>query len=307
MIKMRVAQAASSEYYSKWGEPGDQRKGDTSKDTFTGELDIVNWSGNWNYCFRAFDPKKAEQIAAFMEAACKNAYIGYSQNNGASPRTTLYDEVSKNGWNAAKVNVKVNCDCSSLVACACNAAGIKVSKDMWTGDEYKLLSETGAFEILVDSAHTKTGDFLRRGDILLRSGHTCVAIDDGIELDPYQYVATGDVNLRKGAGTQYAKIKVIPKGATVYVMTLNGTWAQVDYAGDIGYASLRYLGEVRKMTAVDDLWMRTGAGVIFPKIQVIPKGQTVQATGFTRKYLGTTWYQIVYNGRTGWGSGKLLK
>ena len=304
---MRLAQASSSEFHSKWGEPGDQRKGDTSKSTFDGELNIVLWGGTWDYMFRAKMLGVAEKIATFMEAAAKNPYIGYSQNNGASPRTTLYDEVSKNGWDASKVNVKVNCDCSSLVSDAINAAGIPISKDMWTGDEYQLIMATGAFDVYTNDAYTKCGDFLKRGDILLRSGHTAVAIDDGIELDPYKYIATGNVYLRKGPSTKYSEICTIPKDSTVYVLTLNGNWAQCVYNSKIGYASLNYLGEVRDFRATGDVWMRSGPGILHKGLQVIYKGTKVKGTGYSKNVLGTVWYECSYNGITGWCSGKLLR
>ena len=58
--------------------------------------------------------------------------------------------------------------------------------------------------------------------------------------------ATGNVWLRKGAGTDKAKLIVIPQGATVYKTgridkVLLTTWHEVIYAGKQGYASGKYL------------------------------------------------------------------
>ena len=55
--------------------------------------------------------------------------------------------------------------------------------------------------------------------------------------------ATGDLNLRAGAGMRHAPIAVIPAGATVEIgdCMANRVWCEVTYGKKSGYASKRYL------------------------------------------------------------------
>ena len=54
-------------------------------------------------------------------------------------------------------------------------------------------------------------------------------------------VAEAAVNLRAGPGTQYPVIGSIPSGATVDIAGCTGSWCQVDFAGETGFANRRYL------------------------------------------------------------------
>lgn len=144
------------------GTRGDQ----TGKEVMT-----QTWSsgGTWTYVFRAKSDAVANKIANAMKAACANNNIGYSQ----SDRRSLYNIVSKNGWNIGGAG-KCNCDCSSLVAVCVNAAGIRVSADMYTGNEKAILEASGAFTTYSAAAYTKQAGNLMTGDILLRAGHTAI-------------------------------------------------------------------------------------------------------------------------------------
>lgn len=51
---------------------------------------------------------------------------------------------------------------------------------------------------------------------------------------------TGNVNMRTGAGTDYAKITTIPKGTNISVLSVGSGWTQVSYAGMTGYISNSY-------------------------------------------------------------------
>jgi len=53
--------------------------------------------------------------------------------------------------------------------------------------------------------------------------------------------ATGDVNLRAGAGTGNGILKVIPKGGSLTVLSVGGSWSQVKYSGTTGYISNQFL------------------------------------------------------------------
>lgn len=149
------------------GKAGDQTLKEVYKRTW--------YSKPWHTVFRAKSPEIAEKIAKAMEQACANNNIGYDQYQ----RTTLFELAKAKKWNISKVDKKCETDCSALVAVCCNAAGVTVSKDMYTGNEKSVLKGTGKFNIFTDSVYTKSSSYLRRGDILLGTGHTAIVLSDG--------------------------------------------------------------------------------------------------------------------------------
>ena len=110
-----------------------------------------------------------------MEQACANNKIGYDQ----SQRTTLYTQAKACGWDLSKITTACETDCSALVAVCVNAAGITVSKDIYTGNEKAALVNTGKFTVLTGSKYISSSTYLKRGDILLASGHTAIVLSNG--------------------------------------------------------------------------------------------------------------------------------
>lgn len=149
------------------GVAGDQ----TGKEVCTREW----YNKSWISVIRAKDSKIAEKIAKAMEAACANDKIGYDQ----SQRTTLYTEAKAKNWDLSKITKACETDCSALVAVCVNAAGVTVSKDIYTGNEESALKNTGKFEVLKESKYLTSDAYLKRGDILLSNGHTAVALSNG--------------------------------------------------------------------------------------------------------------------------------
>lgn len=141
------------------------------------EVSIRVWYNRpWNKVLRAKNPSIAEKIATAMEKACKNDYIGYDQNQ----RTTLYNLAKVNGWKIDDIKTPCETDCSALVAVCVNAAGIKVSGDIYTGNESTALLKTGEFELLDAPKYLTTDEYLKRGDILLYEfHHTAIALENG--------------------------------------------------------------------------------------------------------------------------------
>lgn len=218
----------------------------------------------WIAVIRPKDSGVAEKIAKAMEAACANDNIGYDQ----SQRTTLFALAKENGWNIAGIKTKCETDCSALVAVCVNAAGIAVSKDMYTGNEQQSLANTGKFEIHTDSSYTGKADKLKRGDILLGKGHTAIVLSNGVAAGAMgnsgnncsksnyvtrtdknlsgTYTTTENLNMRNGAGTGYSIITTIPKGSKVtcngeYSTIGNTKWLRIQYGGKKGYCSGNYL------------------------------------------------------------------
>lgn len=151
-------------------------KGGTAGDQTGKEVCVRNWYNKpWASVIRPKDSAQAEKIAKAMEQACANDKIGYDQ----SQRTTLYSKAKAANWDLSKITAACECDCSSLVAVCVNAAGISVSKDIYTGNEKTALANTGAFTVLTDAKYISKPDYLKRGDILLCSGHTAIVLTDG--------------------------------------------------------------------------------------------------------------------------------
>ena len=164
---VKIGHARSSETKSKNGVAGDQ----------TGnEVSVSDWySAPWLAVFRPTNKIIAERIALFVERACANDNIGYSQND----RLSLYYACAVAGGHVEYISQGVNCDCSSLVACACISAGLVVNPSMTTADEESILMGTNAFEKLSQRQYIQSYDFLKRGDILWKNGHTAVVLNNG--------------------------------------------------------------------------------------------------------------------------------
>ena len=145
------------------------------------EVAVREWYNRpWNKVLRCKDSKKAEKIATAMEKACKNNFIGYDQ----SQRTTLYSLCKANGWKIEDIKTPCETDCSALVAVCVNAAGIKVSGDIYTGNEANALLRTGEFELLSAPKYLLSDEYLKRGDILLYEfHHTAIALQDGMKAE----------------------------------------------------------------------------------------------------------------------------
>ncbi len=226
-MSVMIGHAGGNEWGGIYGgNPGDQ----------TGtEVYIRTWyNADWNLMFRPKDPKVAEKIATAMEQACANDNIGYNQNN----RVSLYYAAKEKNWDISKVAKKVDTDCSSLVAVCCNAAGLPVSKDNWTGAQRENLNATGAFVMYSAKKYLRQEDYLKRGDILLHEGHhTAVVLTNGNKTEPnVNYTGKGigyatalsDMNIRTGAGTSYPVIQAVNAGTKLEVLEkLSNGWYKV--------------------------------------------------------------------------------
>lgn len=163
-MTVMIGNARISEKGTVNGSKGDQ----TGKEVMT-----QSWSsgGTWQYVIRPKSSTVASKIATAMKQACSNNNIGYSQ----ADRLSLNTLAVKNGYKLNKVG-KCNCDCSSLVAVCCLAAGVKVSPTMYTGNELAVLKGTGKFTVYTSADYTKSDKKLKIGDILLRKGHTAIVV-----------------------------------------------------------------------------------------------------------------------------------
>ena len=257
------------------GVAGDQTKKEVCTRTW--------YNKPWTAVIRPKDSTAAEKIAKAMEQACANDNIGYDQYQ----RTTLYTLAKANNWDISKITTACECDCSSLVSVCVNAAGISVSKDIYTGNEQSALKATGKFDIYTDSKYIGSGSYLKRGDILLGKGHTAIVLTDG----------------DKATENSVANVETISKPHSTAVAT---TVKAIDSARNF----LKSLDGTYEVTA-SWLNVRSGAGVTKQKMVAIPMGTNVRCYGYYTAVLGTNWLcvQFTYNDvkYTGFVSSKHLK
>lgn len=219
---MRIAQASSSENFTRYGKAPNQRRTGASRakpeGNLDGELNVVNWSGGWECVYRAIDDGVADRIANFMYRAVSNGnYIGYSW----SGNTGVFDALkAKNSTDPMDIDALVNCDCATLVGAAVYYSGIKIDglRDLVTWKMNEILMESNAFIKLVSEDLCENGKGIRRGDILWRSGHTAVALDtapdyNGEPMIYYQKFTFNGVSISAGTpGTRAVqKSKAIGK------------------------------------------------------------------------------------------------
>lgn len=273
-MAVRIGHASISENGNA-GWDGKAKAGDqTGKEVCTRDW----YNKPWTAVIRPNDAAAAEKIAKAAEQGAANNNIGYDQ----SQRTTLYTQAKACGWDLSKIATACETDCSAFVAVCVNAAGIAVSKDIYTGNMLSTLKNTGKFTVYTSSQYVAISDNLKRGDILLGSGHTAVVLSNGTK-------AGGS----SGGGTQpatpVAGTKVTAKEAAQKKDSkLAGTYQ-----------------------ASTDCHMRTGAGTAKASLFIIPSGTKVKNYGYYSKASETKWLYIHFTLKnvtyTGFTSEKCLK
>ncbi|MBX4164263.1 SH3 domain-containing protein [Priestia megaterium] len=120
-------------------------------------------------------------------------------------------------------------------------------------------------------------------------------------------VTASTLNVRSGAGTNYASIGSVTKGQKLSVVNKNGSWYKINYNGRTGYVSSDYVQlsgtttppaeSITYTVTASTLNVRSGAGTNYASIGSVTKGQKLSVVS---KSGG--WYKINYNGRTGYVS-----
>ena len=203
---IRIAQAASSETFGKYGVAPNQRRTGVTKEkpggNLDGELNIINWRGGWEAVYRPLDPAVAEFIADFFYKAVANGSgIGYSWTGN----TGLFDWLKNhNSKDPGAVNTPVNTDCTALAGAAVYYAGIHDEKlrTMLTSNMDSVLMGTNAFIKLTGKDICEKGKGIQRGDLLWRTGHAACALDsDPDYVKPMFYLQKYNFSATVSAGT----------------------------------------------------------------------------------------------------------
>ena len=180
-------------------------KGGKAADQTGKEVCIRTWYNKpWGCVIRFKDAKMAEKVAACMEMAAKNNYIGYDQNQ----RNTLLTKARKYNYNVSKVAEDCETDCSALVSVACMYAGIPESALTLNGNcattrnLKQMLKASGEAEIFTTALYTTKADRLKRGDILLKEGsHVAVVVKTDFKEKSLDDVAKEVIAGKWGNGT----------------------------------------------------------------------------------------------------------
>lgn len=153
--------------------------GGAAGDQTGGEVCIRDWYNRpWNVVLRPLRAHVAADMVRAMRDACVNNNVGYDQYQ----RTTLYTQAKAAGWDITKITTPCETDCSALIAVCANAAGIRVSKDIYTGNMVRALKATGQFEVLMASKYLTSDQYLQAGDVLVYEGHhTAMALQYGAQ------------------------------------------------------------------------------------------------------------------------------
>lgn len=266
--------------------------GGKAGDSTNREVSVVNWfDSDWNKLLRPLDDGVAETIAVCMEQACANNQIGYDQMQ----RTTLYTQAVKTGYDLSKIKTACECDCSSLVAVCILAAGIKINKDIYTGNMAAAILNTGKFKLLTEKKYLREDSYLKRGDILLCEGsHCAVVLSEGdsatanqpspTDAFPYVAVTNTDVNFRSSSSSTSSKniITALKKGQPLFVVsqqsdgwtfvktdvnkTIKSGWIFKDFLVKANESSF----EKRKVIDATGLNIRSSGKITAAKLGTIP-------------------------------------
>lgn len=157
--------------------------GGMAGDQTGGEYKVRTWYyGNWTHVFRHPDPVVRRLIARKAIQAANNDLIGYDQGQ----RLTFWQHLKASDYDPSKITIACEADCSSSTAAIVKAVGVvlgnKQLANVWEGmstyDEVNILRGAG-FEVLTASQYRTSEAHLLPGDILLKSGHTCIEVGSG--------------------------------------------------------------------------------------------------------------------------------
>lgn len=152
------------------------------------EWEVVPWySYPWDVVLRYPDAKVRNWMGDQARAAAQNDHIGYDQGQ----RQTFWEQLQKSRYDASKITVDCESDCSAGVLAIAKSAGyhfnIQKLKDInqngYTGNEEQILSRAG-FKVLRDAKYLTSDRYLDNGDILLNTlNHTAFNISKGTNCD----------------------------------------------------------------------------------------------------------------------------
>ena len=254
------------------GKAGDQ----TGK-----ECKISNWySKPWLVVLRPKSSSIAEKSARACEKLCACNLVGYDQYE----RNTLHTQLKKVGYNVDAYiasGIRTETDCSAFQTVLAILAGVtelEYSNNALVCSTMKnAYKNTGKYEVLTDSKYLNSSDYLKRGDVLVGSGHTVMVLDNGSKANasepnkpqpskpskPSQpqsgpsysvgstYTLQVELKVRTGPGTNYGAKKHSE-------LTADGRKHDTDKDGALEKGTRVTCKEIKQVGS--DIWMRTPSG-----------------------------------------------
>ena len=208
--------------------------GGAAGDQTGGEVYTRTWyNANWDVVLRPKNADLAEKSARACEAACANNKIGYDQYS----RNTLYRYAKLVNLDLSKVTDECECDCSSLMHVCAIAGGANLTygvNGLVTFNMVDAFVKSGDYEKLTESKYLLSGDYLKRGDILVRqSGHTAMALENGAKSGAEMAGASPRPTENAPATTMLTPLPLLKKGAKG-----GAVWAMQTLLSDRGYSTL---------------------------------------------------------------------
>ncbi len=263
-MSIKVGSARIDEYgKASGGKAGDQNGKEVSTQ------DYYLHSKGW-YLLRPKSVEDADKLAASMLAACKNDNIGYDQ----SGRLGIITQIKKYG-SMAKIAVKTEADCGTLVRGCCIEAGFDPG-NFTTSGEATALFKTGRFE---NKVAVTSSTVLYNGDVLVTKtkGHTVIVVSG----NPRKAKADQAALTPETSGNK----KLVPDKAMSFDKSIAGKY--------------------KVKTALN---LRLGASKMKTSIAIMAKGDTVRCHGYYTLADGKKWYLVQYKSLTGFcSSGYLVK
>ena len=267
------------------GKAAGGKAGDSTKK----EVCTIGWyNGSWHTVLRPKNSAIAEKSAKACEAACANDNIGYDQNQ----RNTLNTQAKAKGYDLARITTPCECDCSSLMHVCAIAGGAKLtygSNGVTTSTMVNAFVNSGDYEKLTDSKYLTSDKYLKRGDVLVKKGHTVMSLTDGSS-------AESSSGTTPTTTTTTTRTNATEKPKLGRDKSLKGTYV---------------------VTGVSLLNVRNGAGTTSNKygedktiLVSIPNGTKVQNYGYYTDVDGTKWLYVQFTFKglvyTGFASSKHL-
>lgn len=209
--------------------------GGAAGDQTGGEVYTRTWyNANWDVILRPKNADLAEKSARACEAACANNKIGYDQYS----RNTLYRYAKLVDLDLSKVTDECECDCSSLMHVCAIAGGANLTygvNGLVTFNMVDAFVKSGDYEKLTESKYLLSGDYLKRGDILVRqSGHTAMALENGAKSGAENAPAAETPKVENApATTMLTPLPLLKKGSKG-----GAVWAMQTLLSDRGYSTL---------------------------------------------------------------------
>lgn len=181
-------------------------------------------------------------------------------------------------------------------------AGVSQAITGWAknGDEVEILYKGNTWHRVRLIKNGKTGwmygRYLKITDSSAPSSSAGVKLTGSVAQVTTKYPSSL-VNLRYGAGTQYAVVDVCGRGTRMEILDESGNWYKVLIAGSgkEGWISKTYVSLGLSAYTTGRVNLRRGAGTGYSVIRTLKNSQDVTVT-----WVGENWSRVEVNGETGY-------